>query len=89
MPDRFYQLNKGKGEGEKILKVGTKRKRKERKKEKKHTTSIAWIWACDSPPAVRCVSFASLKLYHIAKEKKYKIGSISEYYVTIKHTVSL
>ena len=66
-----------------MQKVRRKRKRKERKKEKKHTNSIAWIWARASRPAV---SFACLKLHHAAKETKYKIGSISEYYVTIKHT---
>ena len=65
-----------------MLKVGRKRKRKERKKDKKHTNSITWILACASPPAV---SFACLKLHHAAKETKYKIGSISEHYVTIKH----
>ena len=65
-----------------MLKVGRKRKRKERKKDKKHTNSIAWILARTSPPAV---SFACLKLHHAAKETKYKIGSISEYYVTNKH----
>ena len=71
-----------------MLKVGKKRKRKERKKErkkerekerkkeKKHTNSIAWICARTSPPAV---SFACLKLHHVAKETKFKIGSISEY----------
>ena len=58
------------------------RKEKKRKKEKEHTNSIAWIWARTSPPAV---NFACLKLQHVAKETKFKIGSISEYYVTIKH----
>ena len=78
MPDRFYyKLIKGKGEGEKMLQVGRKRKRKERKKDKKYTNSIAWILARTSPPAV---SFACLKLHHAAKETKYRIGSISEYY---------
>ena len=67
---------------EKMLKVGRKKKkRKERKKEKKHTNSIARIRARASPPAV--ISFARLKLYHAAKETKYKIPSISEHYVTI------
>ena len=56
-------------------------RKKERKKEKKHTNSIARIRAGASPPAV--ISFARLKLYHAAKETKYKIPSISEYYVTI------
>ena len=51
-------------------------------KEKNHTNSIAPIWASAPRPAV---SFACLKLRHAAKETKYKIGSISEYYVTIKH----
>ena len=52
------------------------------KKEKKHTNSIARFQARASSPAV---SFACLKLHHAAKEKKYKICSISEYYVTISH----
>ena len=65
-----------------MLKVRRKRKRKEKKKEKKHTNSIAPIWARASRPAV---SFACLKLHHAAKQTLYKIGSISEYYVTIKH----
>ena len=42
-------------------------------KEKKHTNSFARIRARASPPAV--ISFARLKLYHAAKETKYKIGS--------------
>ena len=64
-----------------MLKVGRKKKKKEkkRKKEKKHTNSIARIRARASPPAV-IISFARLKLYHAAKETKYKIPSISEYY---------
>ena len=63
---------------EKMLKVG--RKKRKEKKEKKHTNSIARIRARASPPAV---SFACLKLYHAAKETKYKIPTISDYYVTI------
>ena len=65
---------------EKMIKIG--RKKKKRKKVKKHTNSIARIQARASPPAV-IISFACLKLYHAAKETKYKIPSISEYYVTI------
>ena len=50
-------------------------------KEKKHTNSFARIRARGSPPAV--ISFARTKLYHVAKETKYKIPSIAEYYVKI------
>ena len=80
MPNRIYWLNKGKGEGGKNAKSRTEKK--EREKEKKHTNSIAWIWARACLPSV---SFACLKLHHVAKETKYKVGSICEYYVTIKH----
>lgn len=66
---------------EKMLKWGRKKKEKKRMKEKKHTNSFARIRARASPPAV--ISVARLKLYHAAKETKYKIPSISEYYVTI------
>ena len=62
----------------KMLKVG--RNKKKRREEKNHINSIARIRARASPPAV---SFAFLKLYQAAKETKYKITSISEYYVTI------
>ena len=67
-----------------MLKVGRKRKRKERQKNKKHTNLIARIRARVSRPAV---SFACLKLYHAAKKTKYKIRSISEYYVTNNHGI--
>ena len=65
-----------------MLKVRRQRKRKDRKKEKKHTNLIARIQARASSPAI---SFACLKLHHAAKGKKYKICSISQYYVTINH----
>ena len=65
MQNRLYQLNKGKGKGEKMLKVGRKRKRIERKKDKKHTNSTARIRARDSQPAV---SFACLKRHHSVKK---------------------
>ena len=54
-----------------MLKVGRKRKRKEKKKEKKHTNSIARIRMPETSPR--------------SQGKKYKICSISEYYVTINH----
>ena len=63
------------------------KKRKERNKERKKESEkvdklkcLDRIRARASPPAV---SFACLKLHHAAKETKYKIRSISEYYVTI------
>ena len=59
-----------------MLKVGRKRKRK------KHTNSIARIRARASR---RAVSFAGLKLHHAAKKTKYKIPTISEYYVANNH----
>ena len=65
-----------------MLKVGRKRKRKERKKDKKQTNSIARIQARASRPAV---SFACLKLHHVAKTPKYKTRSISENYVRNNH----
>ena len=65
-----------------MLKVGRKRKRKQRKKDKKHTNSIARIRARASRPAL---SFACLKLHHVAKKTKYKTRSISEYYVRNNH----
>ena len=55
-------------------------KREEGKKGKKDTHSITRIRTRLSPPAV---SFARRKLNHAAKETKYKILFISEYYVTI------
>ena len=58
-----------------MLKVGRKRIRIERKKDKKHTNPIARIRARASRPAV---SFACLKVHHVAKKTKYKIRSISE-----------
>ena len=48
-----------------MRKVGRKSKRKERKEDKKHTNSIARIRARASRPAV---SFACLKLHHVAKK---------------------
>ena len=67
-----------------MLRVGRKRKRKrkERKGNKNDTNSIASIRARTSRPPI---SFACLKLDHAAKKTKYKIHSISEYYVTNNH----
>ena len=75
----FANLIKGKGKGEKLLKVGRKRKKKERKKDKEHTNSIARIRARASRPAV---SFSCLKLHHAAKTTNTRY----EYYVTNNHT---
>ena len=63
-----------------MLKVGRKRKRKEtqeRKKEKKHKLDCLDL---SSHFSASCLK----RLHHAAKETKYKIGSISEYHVTIK-----
>ena len=68
-------INKGKGET--MLKVKRKRKRKDGTKEKKHTNSIARI---QQLLASRAWNFTTQP-----RKKKYKICSISEYYVTINH----
>ena len=70
-------INKGKGKGETMLKVKRKRKRKDGTKEKKHTNSIARI---QQLLASRAWNFTTQP-----RKKKYKICSISEYYVTINH----
>ena len=68
-------INKGKGET--MLKVKRKRKRKDGTKEKKYTNSIARI---QQLLASRAWNFTTQP-----RKKKYKICSISEYYVTINH----
>ena len=68
-------INKGKGET--MLKVKRKIKRKDGTKEKKHTNSIARIQQLLASPAWNFTTQP--------RKKKYKICSISEYYVTINH----
>ena len=63
-----------------MLKVG--RKKKKERKRKAHKLDCLDLCSRACLPAV---SFACLKLHHVAKETKYKVGSICEYHVTIKH----
>ena len=62
-----------------MLKVGKKRKKEREKEHKLDCLDLS------SRFSARYFSLACLKLHHAVKETKYKIGFISEYYVTIKH----
>ena len=66
-----------------MLRVGRKRKRKESLRKTKSTQTR--LPRFELALLGQLFSFACLKLHHAAKKTKYKIRTISEYYVTNNH----
>ena len=64
------------------MRNNVKSKKVKKKKRRNHEREKAHKLDCQDSTAA---SFPCLKLHHPANEKKYKICSISEYYVTINH----
>ena len=67
-----------KKERERERKKEKKERERERKKEREKAHKLDCLDLC-SRACLPAVSFACLKLHHVAKETKFKIGSISEY----------